>query len=174
MTINDLKQLETPGTPLFLFECTLTSGDVQLWSTHKVTVDGKLYLARILKHNLFDLRSSSDEATDGISKITITLANADAFLSSIERNVGWKGAQLTIRFLFFDLTNAAPLSESSVVFRGVANPPDQSNESSLQLSFTNRLSLQRVFLPGDSDSATLSLEVSREFRSTERGGGRGC
>jgi putative tail protein len=146
-TINDLKQLETPGTPLFLFECTLTSGDVQLWSTHKVSVDGKAYLARILKHNLFDLRSSSDEATDGISKITITLANADAFLSSIERNVGWKGAQLTIRFLFFNLKSRVALSESAVVFRGVANPPDQSDESSLQLSFMNRLSLQRVFLP---------------------------
>jgi hypothetical protein len=146
-TINDLKQHETPGTPLLLFECTLSSGDLQLWSTHRVTVDGKKYLARILKHNLFDLRSSSDEATDGISKSTITLANADAFLSSIERNVGWKGAQLTIRFLFFDLKDETPLSESSVVFRGVANPPDHSDESTLQLSFANRLSLQRVFLP---------------------------
>jgi hypothetical protein len=53
-TINDLKALETPGTPLFLFECTLPSGDVQLWSTHAVAVGGNPYLARILKHNLFE------------------------------------------------------------------------------------------------------------------------
>ena len=146
-TINDFKELQTPGTPLFLFECTLISGDVQRWSTHQVTIGGDVYLARVVKHNLFELRSSSDEATDGISKISITLANGDSYLSPIERNVGWKGAQLTTRLLFFDLMNGVPQSESEVVFRGIANPPEESNESSLRLSFTNRLNLQRVFLP---------------------------
>lgn len=146
-TINNLKELETPGTPLFLFDCTLVSGDVQRWSTHKVTVDGNDYSARVLQHNAFDLRSSSDEATDGISKISISLANADSFLSSTERNLGWKGSQLAVRFLFFDLKNGNATSESQVVFRGVANPPDESTESSLRLSFTNRLNLQRIFLP---------------------------
>src|SRR5713226_7554674 len=146
-TINDLKELELPGTPLFLFECKLTSGDVHRWSTHKVTVDGQLYLARVLRHNLFDLKSASDEATDGISKISITLANADSLFSPIERNVGWKGAQTTIKFLFFDLKNGVAVSESRVVFRGVANPPEESTETGLRLSFTNRLNLQRIFLP---------------------------
>ncbi|HYL37171.1 MAG TPA: phage tail protein [Bryobacteraceae bacterium] len=146
-TINDLKELEAPGTPLFLFDCTLRSGDVQHWSTHSVTVNGQQYLARVLKHNLFDLNFSPETTTDGISKVSITLANADAFLSGIERNVGWKGAQLTATFLFFDLHNGAPASESQVVFRGLGNPPDQSTESALRLSFTNRLNLQRAYLP---------------------------
>jgi len=93
-TINDLKDLEVPGTPLFLLDCTLPSGDVQRWSTHKVTVQGHTYAARVLNHNLFELRSSSDEGTDGISKVSLTLANADSLLSAIERNIGWKGAAL--------------------------------------------------------------------------------
>ncbi len=93
-TIHDLKELETPGTPLFLFECTLKSGDVQRWSTHKVTVDGHAYLARVLKHNLFELKSSSETATDAVARVSITLANADSFLSAIERNIGWKGRKL--------------------------------------------------------------------------------
>ena len=38
-TINVLKELEVPGTPLFLFDCTLPTGDVQHWSTHNVTVE---------------------------------------------------------------------------------------------------------------------------------------
>src|ERR1700681_4484826 len=146
-TINDLKELEVPGTPLFLFDCTLASGDVQRWSTHKVSFQGHTYAARVLNHNLFELSSSSNEGTDEISKISLTLANADSLLSAIERNIGWKGARLTVQFLFFDLRNHEPESESLVVFRGVANPPEETTESTLRLSFTNRLNLQRIYLP---------------------------
>src|SRR5579864_8169965 len=146
-TINDLKELEVPGTPLFLFDCTLKSGTLQHWSTHAVTVNGQAYVARVLKYNLFELNSSPEAVTDGVSKVSITLANADSFLSAIERNIGWKGAQLTVTFLFFDLKNAVAASDSRVVFRGIANPPDESTESTLRLSFTTRLNLQRVSLP---------------------------
>jgi hypothetical protein len=145
--INVLKELEVPGTPLFLFDCTLQTGEVLHWSTHNVTVNSQQYLSRVLKHNIFDLNSSPEAATDGVSTVSITLANADSFLSSIERNIGWKGSALVATFLFFDLTNQVVASDSQVVFRGIANPPDQSTESTLRLSFTNTLNLQRVFLP---------------------------
>ena len=146
-TINVLKELEVPGTPLFLFDCTLPTGDVQHWSTHSVIVNSHQYLSRVLKHNLFDLNSSPESATDGVSTVSITLANADAFLSSIERNIGWKGSALTVTFLFYDLANQVVASDTQVLFRGIANPPDQSTEATLRLSFTNTLNLQRVFLP---------------------------
>jgi hypothetical protein len=146
-TINVLKELEVPGTPLCLFDCTLPTGDIQHWSTHNVTVNGLQYLSRVLKHNIFDLNSSPESATDGVSIVSITLANADSLLSSIERNIGWKGSNLVVTFLFFDLTNQVVASDSQVLFRGIANPPDQSTESTLRLSFTNTLNLQRVFLP---------------------------
>jgi hypothetical protein len=146
-TISGLKELEVPGTPLFLFDCTLASGDVERWSTHNVTVNGNSYLARVLKHNIFEIKSSPDATTDAVAKLSITLANADSFLSSIERNIGWKGAQLTVTFLFFDLINSVVASDSQIAFRGIANSPDESTESSLRLSFTNRLNLQRVYLP---------------------------
>src|SRR6202011_3696942 len=70
-----------------------------------------------------------------------------SFLSAINRKIGWKCAQLTITFLFFDLKNGVPASDSQVAFRGIANPPDESTESTLRLSFINRLNLQRVYLP---------------------------
>lgn len=146
-TISVLKEMEVAGTPLFLFACTLPTGDVQYWSTHNVTFGGQQYLARVLKHNLFELKSSPDSASDGVSKVSITLANADAFLSSIERDVGWKGSQLTVTFLFFDLGSGVAASDTQVMFQGVANPPDESTESTLRLSFTNVLNLQRVYLP---------------------------
>ncbi len=147
LPIEQLKELEAPETPIFLFDCTLPNGDVQRWSTHKAALNGNTYAARVLKHNLFELRSSSDEATDGVSKVSLTLANADSFFSPIERTTGWKGAQLTVHFLFFDFQNGVPASNTQVLFRGTANPPDESTESYLRLSFTNRLGLTRVFLP---------------------------
>ena len=67
-------------------------------------------------------------------------------------------------FLFFDLTNQVVASDSQVVFRGIANPPDQSTESTLRLSFTNTLNLQRVFLPEVRHSKAVSLELSRVRR----------
>jgi len=146
-TIIGLKELEVPGTPLFLFDCTLSSGDVERWSTHNVTVNGNSYLARVLKHNIFEIKSSPDATTDAVAKVSVTLANADSFLSPIERNIGWKGAQLTVTFLFYDLINNVVASDSLIAFRGIANSPDQSTESTLRLSFTNRLNLQRVYLP---------------------------
>ena len=145
--IADVKEVESAETPLFLFDCTLKSGDVHHWSTHTVTVNGTLYLARVLQHNLFEMKSSSDDATDGTSKISVTLANADSFLSPIERAIGWKGARVTVTFLFFSLADSAPASDSRVVFRGVANAPDESTEAGLKLTFTNRLNLQRIYLP---------------------------
>src|ERR1700733_13602920 len=146
-TINVLKELEVPATPLCFLRCRLPTGDIQRWSTHNVTVNGLQYLSRVLKHNIFDLNSSPESATDGVSIVSITLANADSLLSSIERNIGWKGSNLVVTFLFFDLTNQVAASDSQVLFRGIANPPDQSTESTLRLSFTNTLNLQRVFLP---------------------------
>src|ERR1700682_1699173 len=105
-TIADVKELELAETPIFLFDCTLTSGEVHHWSTHKVIVNGFSYEARVLQQNLFEMRSSSDNATDGTSNISVTLANTDAFLSPIERTIGWKGARLTVTFLFFNLPSS--------------------------------------------------------------------
>jgi hypothetical protein len=146
-TIVDLKDTEVPGTPLFLFDCVLPSSDVLRWSTHAVSFNGQPYAARVLKHNAFDLSLSSDDGTGGVSKVSLTLANADSLLSGVESDVGWKGSQLTVTFLFYDLLAGQPTSDSQVMFRGIANPPDLATESSLRLSFTSRLNLTRIYLP---------------------------
>ncbi len=146
-TIDQLKEQETPPTPLFLFDCKLSSGQVERWSTHAVTVGGNLYSARLLQHNLFVLQSSSDDGLDAPQKITATLANADSHYSQLERQTGFKGAQVTISFLFYDLASASAASELRVIFRGVGNPPEEITESAFRVTFTSRLSLQRVILP---------------------------
>lgn len=146
-TIDELKELEVTPTPLFLFECALSDGSVERWGTHAVTFEGNSYAARLLRHNLFELKSSIQDGLDGAAKISVTLANADSRYSQLERRVGFKGAQVTIRFSFFDLGTGVAASESRVVFRGVGGDPDEITESAFSVTFANRFNLQRIMLP---------------------------
>ena len=102
-TINEVKQLAEADTPLLFFQCTMPSGDTQYWSTHALPFNGQNYAARILKHNLFSLQLSGGDAMDGISQLSLTLANADSALSELESAIGFKGSQLTVYFAFVDL-----------------------------------------------------------------------
>ena len=138
-TIDTLKEQTTPPTPLFLFDCLLVNGTTERWSTHTVTAGGNVYAARLLKHNAFAVESSADT--------TVTLANADSYFSEIERATGFRGSQLTITFLFYDLAANATASESRVVFRGTGNTADEITEAAFKVTFTNRLNLSRIVLP---------------------------
>jgi hypothetical protein len=146
-TIDQLKEQELPATPLLLFECVLRSGATERWSTHTVTVGGTDFHARVIDHNLFTLQASSDDGLDGVQKISLTLANADSRFSQLERSAGFKGALVTAQFVFYDLAAGSAVSESRLIFRGIADSPDEITESTLRVSVSNRLSLQRVVLP---------------------------
>jgi hypothetical protein len=145
--IDQIKEQEVTPAPLFLFECVLTSGAVERWSTHTVAHEGQNYAGRLLRHNLLELWASAEEGLDGAAKIAVTLANADSHFSQIERATGFKGSRLTVRFLFYDLASGAAASEARVVFRGVGGDADEITESTLRVTFANRLNLQRIVLP---------------------------
>src|SRR6185312_11569268 len=146
-TINTVKELAEADSPLLLFECLVPGGDVQRFSTHAITFNGQDYSPRVLTHNLFDFQLSADDAMDSVAQVSVTLANADSLLSEIDAEFGWKGTQLTVYFVFADLTSGTTTTESTIVFRGVAGDPDEITEDSLQLTFSNKLSLLRVGLP---------------------------
>lgn len=146
-TIHELKELEVTETPLLLFECEAATGAIERWSTHRVEYGGQVYSARVLRHNLFEIKAGSEDGVDLVSKLSVTLANADSRFSEIGRNAGWKGARLTVRFVFFDLKTGGAASTDRVMFRGIANAPDEITESTLRLSFASRSGLQRRLLP---------------------------
>jgi hypothetical protein len=145
--IFQVKEQTLTDTPLLVFDCLLANGQVERWSTHQVTVSGNLYSARVLQNNLFSIQTASDQGLDAIPKISLKLANADSHFSQIERSVGFKGAKITARFLFYDLRNDAPVTAGTVLFQGIANAPDEIREATFQLSAINRMSMQRVLLP---------------------------
>lgn len=146
-TIHSRKRQEVLDTPLLVFECTLADGRVERWATHRVMVAGEEYAPRLLRHGGFDLRLAGDDAIDAGSRFWLELSNVDGVVSQIDRSVGWKGARLKVRFGFFDIEAGAPVSELTGVFLGSANPVDELTETTARLSFTNRLSLQRLAVP---------------------------
>lgn len=143
-SIKDQTILETP---ILLFDCTLPSGDVERWSTHQVTFDGQDYTPRVLAHNAFDMRLAGEDGIEAVSRVAVTLANADSHVSQLERNGGLKGARVHVRFVFFDLKTGVAASDPVTLFRGTANPPDELAEATARLSFINRLSPQRMLMP---------------------------
>ncbi len=142
-----LKQQELTDTPLVLFDCLLADGEEEHWCTHTVSVGTTNYNARVLQHSSFDIQTASDQGIDGAPRIVVLLANADSYFSEIEQSRGFKGAQVTVSFIFYDLPNSQALTDPIVVFQGICNPPDQIKESTFRLSAANRMNLQRLTLP---------------------------
>src|SRR5271169_6577123 len=132
--ISDLKEQAVTDTPLMVFDCVLSNGQAEHWCTHSLTAGGNAYLARVIQHSAFDIQTASDQGIDGSPQISIVLANADSHFSEIERSVGWKGAKLTVGVLFYDLRNQLPLTDTTVVFQGICNPPDRCDETTFPIS----------------------------------------
>ncbi|MBI3679005.1 MAG: hypothetical protein HY235_01135 [Acidobacteria bacterium] len=145
--IDIIKEREVVDTPLLLFDCQFKSGQIERWSTHTVTYAGNLYRSRVQNHTLFELRFGPEDLGDSTARLALTLANADSYFSQIERTAGWKGARLTARFVFFDLEAGTATSESRVVYSGLGSGIDELTETTIRVSFHNRLSLHRLLLP---------------------------
>jgi hypothetical protein len=146
-TISEIKERSVTETPLLLFDCELVSGAVERWSTHGVSFEGHPYDARVLRHNLFEFKTSGEDGVDALARVSLVLANADSHFSQVERSTGWKGSKITVRFVFFDLKQRAAVSESAVLLRGIVEAPDEITESTMRLTANNRLGLQRALLP---------------------------
>ncbi len=146
-SIHEKKRLEVLETPLLLFECALADGGVERWSTHRVTAEGQEYEPRILRHSGFEMKLAGEEAVDSGARFTVTLSNVDRRVSQLDSQNRWSGARLRVRFGFFHLQTGVPASELIAVYAGVANPVEELTETEARLSFTNRLSLQRVSVP---------------------------
>jgi len=146
-TIANLKEQAVAQTPLLLFDLELADGSTERLSTHAAVVDSETYEARILRHNAFEVQAAAESGIDAVPRISVTLANADSRFSQIESAVGFKGARVTATFLFYDLIADVPASETSVVFQGILNPPDEISEQAFRLTAVNRMNMQRVLLP---------------------------
>lgn len=143
----DMKGDSIPDTPLLLLECTLPNGTVARWATHHLIYQGQEYDGRVLSHSNFELKLGSEDGVDSSSRFSVIVSNIDSYVSEVETLCGWRGARLTVRFVFYNLAEQDAASDDHVVFLGIGNSPDEITESTAKLSFTHRLSLLRAQLP---------------------------
>ena len=101
--------------------------------------------------------------------ISVTLANADSHFSEIERETGFKGAQVTIQFLFYDLVAERGGVGSAGGVSGVANPPDEITESTFPGGVQQSAESAKDHVAGGADSAALPVDVSGDIGAA--GGG---
>lgn len=147
MSLFQVKEQSLTDTPLFLFRCTFSDGTSYNWSTTHATVQGTGYEARVIKTNVLQMQVSSDGGVDTIPKISLELANADGLMSEIQRSTGFKGASLSVSFVFYSLSQGAATTEILPIFQGILDSPELITESSFRVAAINRLSLQRISLP---------------------------
>ena len=141
------KEQLAADTPLFFFDCTLADGSVRHWSNRSITWNAVVYEGRLLRHSQFESQLASDTQVGGPPRLSFDLANADSELSEIEQEIGFKGAQLTVSVVFFNLAAGTATSDAVVVFRGLINAPDLIGENTFRLTAMNRLSMQRTVVP---------------------------
>src|SRR6202451_992507 len=109
------KEQLNADTPLFFFDCTLADGTVRHWSSRTITWNGTPYEGRVIRQNQFEAQLASEAQVGGAPKLTFELANADSELSEIEEQTGFKGAQLTVHSVFFDLATGMASTDWAVV-----------------------------------------------------------
>jgi len=145
--ISVVKELRSPGTPLFLFECVLPSGVEFYWSTHAPTVGGQVYEARVLSHSPIEYRCGGGEAAPFVPTVTLTLANADHALSTLMMSQQWKGSRIRIRFVVYDLDLAVQASNAIEILQGVVSAADDADHETIRLTIANRAGTSRAQLP---------------------------
>jgi hypothetical protein len=171
LSIYDLKELAVTDTPLLLFNCVLQNGQAEYWSTHQLNYAGNTYAPRVMTHNLLEVQTSSEQGVDVIPRVSLSMANADSYFSELERAVGWKGATLTVTFLFYNLLeNAANLRQRRLVSRNrqSAGPKHGISFSALGHQFHEYAESAAA---SGAYPAAVSLALSYQY-STARGGGQ--
>jgi len=139
------EQVELP-TPILAFDCTLADGRTERWASHRVVVEGEVYEPRVLDQSRFEMRAAGDSA-ESRSTLTLSLDNLDSHFSEVESVLGWKGAKLLARFVFYDLVTDQAVTAPTAVYTGTADPPVEITESTMTLTFRSRLEFSRSLLP---------------------------
>jgi len=145
--VHQEKYVEELLTPVLLFDCTLTDGQVERWSTHSATWQNTVYSPRVVGNSGFRIGLLADDGSDWGNRMTVTLANTDGYVTSLHRTENLKGCALLVSFAFLDPESGQIVSTPEAVFAGIGDAPEELTTSVGQINFTSRFSIQRLALP---------------------------
>ena len=130
-TINTAKELARGYQPLLLAEFTFTDGTVLRLSTHPLRVsdggyqyNGHDYLPRIQSYNIDAFQMVSDQGVSIPPSANIVLNDGDKYIwVNYENAHGFRGADLVLRFVFYDVATGSFSDDSTAPFLGVCSAP---------------------------------------------------
>lgn len=146
--IYTLKEATTAATPVLCFEFRFWDGHIERYASEALTLEGHVYGRRVVAQQLHDSSLGGDDAIGYYARVGVTLANADGLLTQLENIRGFRGAAVTVRFVFVDAGTGEQAADPVVVFRGIASAPSLMDESRLVVSAENRFALFHAKLPG--------------------------
>lgn len=146
-TFFELKEAVSTATPLLCFDFLFTDGHRERFAAQECIVEGNTYTRRVIEQQLHENSLGGDDSIGAFTRIGITLSNSDGLLTQVERTHGFKGAEVTVRFVFLEPGTGTLASTPAEVFRGVADMPSVIDESRVVLLAENRFSLFHAKLP---------------------------
>ena len=145
--IHQHKYVEELLTPVLLFDCTLTDGSVEHWSTHSATWQGTAYSPRVVTNSEFRIGLLADDGADWGNRMSVVLANTDGYVTHLHHTENLKGCTLLASFAFLDPESGQIQSAPEAVFTGIGDAPEELTTTSARINFISRFSLQRIALP---------------------------
>ena len=149
-TIDQAKELVAGKLPLLLSKFTFLDGSNLYLSTHAVTYSGQAYQARLSTIDLERVQMMSESGIDIPPSLSLHIADADGSILSNYENaagLGFKGAQVEVRFVFYDILGAEFSTDSLVRYTGICDPACPTDDVTLEVRTTNRLNASKKMLP---------------------------
>ena len=153
-TINVAKELKLAFQPLLLATLTCHDGAVLRLSTHNLNsadgsynYAGNAYLPRVMNQDIAALAALSEGGVDVPPSVTLRLNDGDQYLwRNWETTKGFRGARLTLTFVFWNVGANDFSSDTMTPFVGTCSAP-QMDATTLTVTAQSLLALQQVTLP---------------------------
>lgn len=164
--INTVKAQQNTFQPLLLaaivFKDSLTSPTTLLLSTHELNsagggfqpsgitsfpYNGMDFAGRIQNQEMAATQALSADGIDLTPTVTLDILDTDkAIWNNYEKAIGFKGATLTLFYVFHDAYNNSFSSDYRTIFTGLCSP-GKASETRISITSTSRMNMNQLFLP---------------------------
>lgn len=152
-TITQAKELAQTYQPLLLARFHFLSGPDLRVASHPLNVaeggfqyGGFNWLARIQSYDITATQALNENGIDHTPSVQVTMLDATADLWSIEQSVGFKGAELSLTFVFWNVGTNEFSSDSLVKFVGTCGSLQVTNDT-VTVTATSMMNMSQVSVP---------------------------
>jgi len=144
--------------PLMLVELTMPNGNVLRLASHMLagTIDGgggfpyggNDYMPRLMDTDVSATQALSEQGIDFTPSVSITAADPDgALYNNWESGMGFKGATMVCRFIFWNVGNNDFSTDSVIKFTGICAPAECPDGKTIRVTAVSKMNMVQAQLP---------------------------